>query len=149
MIKYIGQSANRAFGWLALALSVGCTPQAPTPTQPQRPDLSGVWMAFASVAPDGAGTPQYSAEGQAALDAFAAQYSEIPEAGAYCVPSGMPRVMLSTVSYPVEILQSDTRITMLAELEMQVRRVFMDGRGHPDDSLPTGVGHSIGHWEED
>jgi hypothetical protein len=38
---------------------------------------------------------------------------------------------------------------MLAELEMQVRRVFLDGRPHPTDYLPTGVGHSVGHWEGD
>jgi hypothetical protein len=30
-----------------------------------------------------------------------------------------------------------------------VRRVFLDGRGHPEDFLPTGVGHSIGSWDGD
>lgn len=38
---------------------------------------------------------------------------------------------------------------MVAELETQVRRVFLDGRGHPDDSLPAGVGHSLGTWDGD
>jgi len=132
-----------------------CTPEAPDPVAetdaraPTHPDLTGVWMAFASVAPDGSRAPHYSAEGQASIDAFYAQFSQVPELGAWCVPAGMPSVMLSTVAYPIEILQSATRLTMLAELEMQVRRVFLDGRGHPDDYLPTGVGHSIGHWEGD
>lgn len=27
------------------------------------------------------------------------------------------------------------------------RRVYMDGRGHPEDVEPTYFGHSIGHWE--
>lgn len=119
---------------------------AAAPQEP--PDLSGVWMAFAVENPDGGGNaPRYSAAGRAALDAFAAQYSEIPETGAWCVGTGMPSMMLSTVSYPVEIVQAKSRLVMLAELEMQVRRVFLDGRPHPDDYLPANVGHSVGTWD--
>lgn len=105
-------------------------------------------MAFAVENPDGGGnTPRYSAEGAAALDAFAAQFTSIPETGAWCYGTGMPSVMLSTVSYPIEIVQHESRLVMLAELEMQVRRVYLDGRPHPDDFLPTGVGHSVGTWD--
>ena len=57
--------------------------------------------------------------------------------------------MLSTVSYPIEIVQHPSRLVMLAELEMQVRRVYLDGRVHPQDFLPTGVGHSVGTWDGD
>jgi hypothetical protein len=106
-------------------------------------------MAFAVEIPGGGNAPRYSDEGRAALDAFAAQYREIPETGAYCVGTGMPGVMLSTVSYPIEFVQTASRIVMVAELETQVRRVFLDGRAHPDDFLPTGVGHSIGSWDGD
>ena len=105
-------------------------------------------MAFAVEKPAGMGnTPQYSVEGQAVLDAFAAQFSEIPETGAWCYGTGMPSVMLSTVSYPIEIVQHASRLVMLAELEMQVRRVYLDGREHPTDFLPQGVGHSVGTWD--
>jgi hypothetical protein len=134
----------------AASLLAACAPAPPNAAPaatPKHPDLSGVWMAFAAVAPDGARGPKYTPEGQAALDAFKAHFSKVPETGAYCVPSGMPGVMLSTVSYPVELVQTDSRLVMLAELEMQVRRVFLDGRSHPTDYLPTGVGHSTGHWE--
>jgi hypothetical protein len=137
-----------------LALLMACSPPPTTPaaptagTQSAVPDLSGVWMAFAVENPAGTGnTPQYSAEGRAALDAFAAQFSEIPETGAWCFGTGMPSVMLSTVSYPIEIVQHASRLVMLAELEMQVRRVYLDGREHPTDFLPTGVGHSVGTWD--
>ena len=107
-------------------------------------------MAFAVENPDGGGnTPRYTPEGLAMLNAYAAQFSSIPETGAFCVPTGMPSIMLSTVSYPIEIVQHASRLVMLAELEMQVRRVFLDGREHPDDFLPTGVGHSIGSWDGD
>jgi hypothetical protein len=105
-------------------------------------------MAFAVENPDGGGNaPRYSPAGQALLDEFAAQFSSIPETGAWCYGTGMPSVMLSTVSYPIEIVQHPSRLVMLAELEMQVRRVYLDGRSHPDDFLPTGVGHSVGTWD--
>ena len=130
-----------------------CTPAPPTTAAPAaalHPDLSGVWMAFAVENPDGSGNaPQYSAQGQAMLDAFAAQFSSVPETGAWCYGTGMPSVMLSTVSYPIEIVQHASRLVMLAELEMQVRRVYLDGRAHPDDFLPQGVGHSVGTWDGD
>jgi hypothetical protein len=142
---------------LACIASLGsisaCTP-APTattatPPAAEHPDLSGVWMAFAVENPDGGRAPQYSPEGEAMLAEFAAQFSSIPETGAWCYGTGMPSVMLSTVSYPIEIVQHPSRLVMLAELEMQVRRVYLDGREHPEDFLPTGVGHSVGTWDGD
>ena len=140
-------------GGATLALCAACTPVPPAAEEPaaaEHPDLSGVWMAFAVENPAGTGnTVQYSAEGQAKLAEFAAQFSSIPETGAWCYGTGMPSVMLSTVSYPIEIVQHASRLVMLAELEMQVRRVYLDGRAHPDDFLPTGVGHSVGTWDGD
>ena len=132
-----------------------CTPNPSATTgaeqaSPAHPDLSGVWMAFAVENPDGGGNaPRYSPEGQAMLDDFTAQFSSIPETGAWCYGTGMPSVMLSTVSYPIEIVQHASRLVMLAELEMQVRRVYLDGRPHPEDFLTTGVGHSVGTWDGD
>jgi hypothetical protein len=57
--------------------------------------------------------------------------------------------MLSTVSYPIEMVQNESRILMVAELETQVRRIFIDGRDFPEDVFPQMVGHSIGRFEGD
>jgi len=113
-------------------------------------DISGVWQAYASVSEPGAGSAS-TPEGRAMVDGFFAQYGDdMPEAGWYCVPPGMPGAMLSTVSYPVEIIQSPGRITMLHELDMQIRRIFMDGREFPPDNYwKSRQGYSIGHWEGD
>ena len=147
-----------AVACVAALLVPGCMPAPSPPAQPgvatatpaAHPDLSGVWMAFAVENPDGTGNaPRYSPEGEATLDAFAAQFTEIPETGAWCYGTGMPSVMMSTVSYPIEFVQDASRIVMVAELEMQVRRVYLDGRPHPDDFLPQGVGHSVGTWDGD
>ena len=85
------------------------------------------------------------------VEAFYAQYGDdMPEPGWYCVPPGMPGTMTSTVSYPVEILVTPGRLTMLAELDMQQRRIYMDGRPFPPEGYwTTRMGYSIGHWEGD
>jgi hypothetical protein len=107
-------------------------------------------MAFAVENPNGdSNTPQYSADGEALLDAFASQFHEIPEPGGNCVGTGLPSVMLSTVSYPIQIVQTESLILMVAELETQVRRIFLDGRAHPGGFFPTMAGHSVGSWEGD
>jgi hypothetical protein len=137
-------------GFTVLVSSCGAEAPPAAAARESPPDLSGVWMAFAVVNPDGGGNaPRYSPEGEALLAGFAAQYSTIPETGAWCYGTGMPSVMLSTVSYPIEIVQHASRLVMLAELEMQVRRVYLDGREHPVDFLPTGVGHSVGTFDGD
>jgi hypothetical protein len=141
---------------LALALLSGCSrpssttaPAQPDAARPAHPDFSGVWLAYASSAPGttAAAGPQYSAAGQAKVEEFYAQFTEVPDPGSYCVGTGMPGVMLSIAGYPIEIIQTAERVTMLAELEMQLRRIYLDGRGHPNDFPTTGVGHSIGRWD--
>jgi len=120
--------------------------QAAAPAQ--HPDFSGVWMAIGVENPEGGSSGAvYSAAGTARLDAWLAQYTDVPEAGAACVGSGMPGVMLSLVSYPIEIAQTDSRLLMVAELETQVRRVFIDGRSRPDAVFPTNQGYSLGTWD--
>lgn len=149
----MGKISSCLLGLGVALIASGCGSEAPSsaaaePASP--PDLSGVWMAFAVVNPDDSGNaPRYSPEGETLLAEFAAQYSTIPETGAWCYGTGMPSLMLSTVSYPIEIVQHASRLVMLAELEMQVRRVYLDGREHPADFLPTGVGHSVGTFEGD
>ena len=84
-------------------------------------------MAFAVENPAGGGnTPQYTPEGLARLDAFTSQYRSIPETGAWCLGTGMPGVMMSLVTYPIQIVQTPELIVMLAELEMQLRRIHLE-----------------------
>jgi hypothetical protein len=49
-----------------------------------------------------------------------------------------------------ELLTTPGRITMLGEVDgNRMRRIYMDGRPHPEDPDLTLHGHSIGHWEGD
>ncbi|HUF73302.1 MAG TPA: hypothetical protein VMR74_10435 [Gammaproteobacteria bacterium] len=131
----------------SLAFAAACTTSAVA-----QPDISGVWQAYASVAAPGTGqAPALTEAGAERVDAFFLQYDDdMPEPGWYCVPPGLPATMTSMVSYPIEIIQSSGRITMIAELDMQLRRIYLDGREFPPDNYwPTRMGYSIGHWEDE
>jgi hypothetical protein len=66
-----------------------------------------------------------------------------------CLPEGMPAWMLITHN-AFEFVLSPGRIIMLGESDgNRLRRIYTDGRSHPDDPDPNFHGHSIGHWEGD
>jgi hypothetical protein len=113
------------------------------------PDFGGLWEVTFGGGPRGAGeppslTPAYAARLQ---EYQAAQRAGEIEDGpaANCVPNGMPSIM--TQPYPIEILFTPGKITILIEAYAQWRQIFTDGRDHPEDPDLTFNGHSIGHWE--
>jgi hypothetical protein len=64
-----------------------------------------------------------------------------------CLPYGMPALMLINHN-AMEILTTPGRVTILGESDgNRLRRIWTDGRKHPDDPDITMFGHSIGHWE--
>jgi hypothetical protein len=66
-----------------------------------------------------------------------------------CLPEGMPAWMLVTHN-ALEFLYTPGRVTILGESDgNRLRRVYTDGRPHPEEPDPTFHGHSIGHWEGD
>ncbi len=66
-----------------------------------------------------------------------------------CLPEAMPAWMLISHN-ALEFLFTPGRVTILGESDgNRLRRIYTDGRGHPDDGELTFHGHSIGHWEGD
>jgi hypothetical protein len=66
-----------------------------------------------------------------------------------CLPEAMPAWMLVTHN-AMEFLFTPGRVTILGESDgNRMRRIYTDGRGHPEDPDPSFHGHSIGHWEGD
>jgi hypothetical protein len=64
-----------------------------------------------------------------------------------CLPEAHPSWMLITHN-AMEILFTPGRVTMLGESDgNRLRRIYTDGRSHPDVPDPTFHGHSIGRWE--
>jgi len=58
----------------------------------------------------------------------------------------MPSIM--TQPYPLEILLTPGKVTILIEAYSQWRQIFTDGREHLDDPDLTFNGHSVGHWDD-
>jgi hypothetical protein len=143
-------------------LAVEFTPTAPddiakgpVPRMPDgRPDLHGPWV--------GGGSNQ-DIESQGGLKAgelpllpwakaLRDSRKEDDEPYLYCTPMSVPRVN----PYPWNFLQSVTSKgpgTIYIHHENgdagRIRHIFMDGRKHPEDLLPSWWGHSIGRWEKD
>jgi hypothetical protein len=117
------------------------------------PDISGVWATILVVRPDrssGFVDAPLSAAGQRIVDDVRGQYDLTGmEPNAHCVEPGMPTMMFGYGGAPLEILQEPDRVTILTEVAMQVRRVYMDGRGHPESYPHTRSGHSVARWEGD
>jgi len=81
---------------------------------------------------------------QAALTAG----TPLVDASTRCLPEGTPGIMEGI--YPIQILQNPGQITVLAELFMQTRRIYLDAPfPAPDDLAPSYYGFSSGHWQGD
>ena len=64
-----------------------------------------------------------------------------------CLPEAMPSWMLISHN-ALEFLFTPGRVTMLGESDSnRLRRIYTDGRQHPEDPDLTFDGDSIGHWE--
>ena len=62
-----------------------------------------------------------------------------------CFPPGPTRIF--TLPRPFEIRQTAEEVYILSEMDHWVRRIYTDGRGHPDGYPSTWMGHSIGKYE--
>jgi hypothetical protein len=62
-----------------------------------------------------------------------------------CLPTGMPNVM--RFAFAIEVLFTPGRVTILAEQDSTIRRIYTDGRDHDPSADPTYTGESIGYWE--
>ena len=65
-----------------------------------------------------------------------------------CMPQGPTDVMLDQARI-FELRQFPDEVLLLFDQDHLVRRIYMDGRGHPDGYLSTWMGHSIGKYEGD
>jgi hypothetical protein len=157
---------------LSLVFSIGASNAADGPHDlygdPAHPDLSGMWN------PDQAGSyvmtqamaisvgippavfqnmphppgpklkPAYQAEfdkGSAAMAAGNPPQDSVSQ----CLAFGLPRFM----TMPMEIIQTPGQVTMNLGVLHDIRRVYLDGRGHTPDPDPSFSGDSVGHWEGD
>lgn len=109
-----------------------------------RPDFSGVWTQEGWATEPWPSEPPFTSAGKAAQEAWEADNASDPTHR--CI---FNLVRIISAPFPHEIIQQENRLTMIYEYQHQVRRVFLDGRGHPEDDYPTLMGHSTGRWDGD
>lgn len=143
-------------GAAALAMAASASAQdTPRATDYQEvlklPDWSGIWYPdWGALFGGRAAVPQLTPAAQAVYDKYLADTKENgpnQAAQAQCLPPGLPGVMQQP--YPIEILYSPGRVTILTEAYTQVRRIYTDGRKNPEEPDLFFIGNSVGHWEGD
>jgi hypothetical protein len=123
------------------------TPTGPAPMLANgTPDLSGVWLGSGSSDAD---ITRALKPGDSVVMlpwaeqvVKARQSKDDPEAN--CLPSGIPRGS----PYPWRFTETPGIYFIVYEGNIHSwRQIFMDGRKHPDDPVPSWYGHSVGHWD--
>jgi hypothetical protein len=116
------------------------------------PDWSGVWLPDRAHPnyPFGKVTPPWTPQAAA----YIATQQALDKAGTpnniyiNCLPEGMPSFVIMSLN-TMEFLFTPGRVTVLGEFDgNRLRRIYTDGRPHPEDPDLTVNGHSIGHWED-
>jgi len=124
--------------------------------QAQHPDFTGVWVGYR-----GAGQGRTSGFGGARADLplteegrrRVAEYNQLlgPERAnpaAYCVDYGVPMMMELPGSYPIEFIQKPDQLTIIYEVENELRRIYIGDRQLPPERrIPSRAGYSQGRWD--
>jgi len=131
---------------LGTALLAGCSQEA-APPAPEHPDLNGIYFpaGFARR------TPQQLpyTPGAAEMAAYWEEnFQTEDEPGRFCIWPGMPRAPWGA-PFPVEIFQRDYDVTIYWEGYGMFRKIYMADHNPPEPILPTAMGYSLAHWEDD
>jgi hypothetical protein len=143
------------------AMLAGCgAPQLSEPDAAARPrgaaerGFTGVFVPIGSFE-DPAGPPPFQNTRWPANPPFTAwgaaesQRLKDPTSLKVCSPNGPVFFMSEVGIFPLQLLEAPDQIVILRESSGMPRRVYTDGRGHPDDLEPSWMGHSIAHWDGD
>jgi hypothetical protein len=107
-------------------------------------DLSGMWVSNVRVSDRDSFWPKdlpYTNQGL-----IAHSKAGTPEDPAFQCIIGFGRII--SAGFPTEIIQTEKQVTILYEYNHQVRRIYTDGRNHPEKIRHSLMGHSIGHWDD-
>jgi hypothetical protein len=150
----LGRSSIGAVALVAVLLTSG---RAQAFEQSRHPELNGQWSrahprsqwdpskprGLAQQAPL---TPEYQAIFEANLaDLHAGNLGADPQV--YCLPSGMPRMMIAYE--PMEIMVTPETTYVRVDHLGDFRRIYTDGRDWPATIKPSFDGYSIGKWIDD
>ena len=125
--------------------------KGPGDSDPDHPDISGIWQAKANVGddiskfivePSDKKIP-YLPAAAAKQKANESNKAKLDPVGK-CFMPGVPRLMY--MNYPIQIFETPKYISVVSEYSHVYRLIYMDGSAHVD-YLPFWDGDSRGHWE--
>src|SRR5262245_11470792 len=140
------------------AMLAGCGSPQPTqddaakPRGPRERGFTGVFVPIGSFE-DPAGPPPFQNTRWPANPPFTewgaaeSKRRTDPSRLKVCSPNWPVFFMSEVGIFPLEFLEAPDQIVILREASGVPRRIYMDGRTHPEDLEPSWMGHSIGHWE--
>jgi hypothetical protein len=150
---------------IAMAAAAWCPATMHAQSKTETPNISGAWAGTWNMDPKTAKDPKLipPAPGLLMLKApYSEQYEKrraaeraadergepLGNTSTMCLPDGMPQMMFAI--YPLEILQSPGRVTIIEEAFSQVRRIYLDEPQAKIGDVPPGYyGHSVGRWDGD
>jgi len=152
-------SAPTRIAVLLVAASIaGCGAPQPEQDAAAKPrgagerQFTGVWVPIGSFE-DPAGPPPFQNTRWPANPPFtdwgAAESQRLrdPASLKVCSPNGPVFFMSEVGIFPLQLLEAPDQIVILREASGMPRRIYTDGRGHPEDLEPSWMGHSIGRWD--
>lgn len=115
------------------------------------PDLRGVWQVHAgsTLRPVDGGAVPLTAEGKTLYERnqrAIASGDRAVDLTARCASPGTPRIML--LPYPFEILQQPDHVVFVFGWNQVFRQLVMTGQ-RDEYVLPSAMGYSLGHWQND
>jgi hypothetical protein len=150
MVNKLLQSRIRTGASLAVAVGLAASFVA-VPVQAQsggdRPDLNGIYFpaGFARRTPRELPYQPGAAE---MAEYWEENFRTEDEPGRFCIWPGMPRAPWGA-PFPIEVFQRDYDVTIYWEGYGMFRKIYMADHNPPEAILPTAMGHSIAHWEDD
>ena len=110
--------------------------------------MDGVWLAIQTFR-DFNGLVEAVANDKARQEAQALRAAGAMPPNTRCIDMSIPQRLGRAHVYEIETV-SDELILIHGEDDAEPRRIYLDGRSHPDD-IPNEqrsyTGHSVGHWE--
>jgi hypothetical protein len=132
---------------LGIVLLTAAPAERATAQAADHPDLNGIYFpaGFARTNPQ---TLPFTPGAREMYEYWEANFRTEDEPGRFCIWPGMPRAPWGA-PFPIEIFHRDYDITIYWEGYGMFRKIYMADHNPPDPILPSAMGHSVAHWEDD
>lgn len=127
-------------------LAVGASTALAQSAAGSRPDFSGLLFPAGTRR-----TPNplpFTDAAQVLVERYSEEFRIEDDPGKYCIWPGMPRAPWGA-PFAIEVIHRPQDLTIIWEGYGMYRKIYMADHDPPEAILPSAMGHSIAHWEDD